>query len=73
MASQQVFRLPQRNSIQDLQLGTEPITSPSSYEVLIRIRSVALNFRDFAVATGKYPFPVKDNVVPCSDLAGSAA
>ncbi|KAI8190127.1 Zinc-type alcohol dehydrogenase-like protein [Colletotrichum sp. SAR 10_86] len=70
MASQQVFRLPQRNSIQDLQLGTEPIPSPSSYEVLIRIRSVALNFRDFAVATGKYPFPVKDNVVPCSDLAG---
>lgn len=50
MASQQVFRLPQRNSIQDLHLGTEPIPSPSSYEVLIRIRSVALNFRDFAVA-----------------------
>ncbi|KAJ0382980.1 hypothetical protein COL922a_011417 [Colletotrichum nupharicola] len=70
MASQQVFRLPQRNSIQDLQLGTERIPSPSSYEVLIRIRSAALNFRDFAVATGKYPFPVRDNVVPCSDLAG---
>jgi NADPH:quinone reductase-like Zn-dependent oxidoreductase len=70
MATQRVFRLPQRTSIQDLAVGTEPVPEPSPNEVLIRIRSVALNFRDFAVATGKYPFPVKDNVVPCSDLAG---
>lgn len=70
MATQRVFRLPQRTSIQDLVSGTEPVPEPSPNEVLIRIRSVALNFRDFAVATGKYPFPVKDNVVPCSDLSG---
>lgn len=70
MATQRVFRLPQRNSIQDLAVGNEPVPEPSSNEVLIHIRSVALNFRDFAVATGKYPFPVKDNVVPGSDLAG---
>ncbi|WYZ34747.1 hypothetical protein EsH8_I_001023 [Colletotrichum jinshuiense] len=70
MATQQVFRLPQRSSIHDLREETEPVPEPSSYEVLVRIRSVALNFRDFAVATGKYPFPVKDNVVPCSDLSG---
>ncbi|GKT42140.1 zinc-type alcohol dehydrogenase-like protein [Colletotrichum spaethianum] len=70
MATQQVFRLPQRSSINDLRVGTEPVPEPSTYEVLIRIRSVALNYRDFAVATGKYPFPVKDDVVPCSDLAG---
>lgn len=37
---------------------------------MIKIKNVALNFRDFAVATGKYPFPVKDDVVPCSDLSG---
>ncbi|KAF9880503.1 zinc-containing alcohol [Colletotrichum karsti] len=70
MATQQVYRLPQRTSVQDLKVGTESVPSPSSYEVLIRIRNVALNFRDFAVATGKYPFPVKDNVIPCSDLSG---
>ncbi|KAJ4230758.1 hypothetical protein NW757_013939 [Fusarium falciforme] len=70
MATQQVFRLPQRTSIQDLQVSTEPVPGPSAQEVLIRIRSMALNFRDYAVATGKYPFPVKDNVVPCSDLSG---
>ncbi|KAK1706298.1 hypothetical protein CaCOL14_008352 [Colletotrichum acutatum] len=69
MATQQVFRLPQRTSINDLVVGTEPIPEPSSNEVLVRIRSVALNFRDFAVATGQYPLPVKDNVVPGSDLS----
>lgn len=70
MATQRVFRLAQRTSIQDLVSGTEPVPEPSPNEVLIRVRSVALNFRDFAVATGKYPFPVKDNVIPGSDLAG---
>ncbi|KAF9698647.1 hypothetical protein EKO04_003938 [Ascochyta lentis] len=70
MAKQQVFRLPQRTSINDLQVYQEDVPTPSSNEVLIKIKNVALNFRDFAVATGKYPFPVKDNVVPCSDLSG---
>lgn len=70
MAKQQVFRLPQRNSIHDLQVCQEDVPTPSSNEVLIKIKNVALNFRDFAVATGKYPFPVKDNVIPGSDLSG---
>ena len=70
MAQQQVFRLPQRTSIHDLQVFQEDVPSPTSNEVLIKIKSVALNYRDFAVATGKYPFPVKDRVVPGSDLSG---
>jgi len=70
MTTQRVFRLPQRTSILDLQVNEEKVPDPASQEVLIRIKSIALNFRDFAVATGKYPFPVKDNVVPCSDLSG---
>lgn len=70
MATQQVFRLPQRTSIRDLTASQESIPKPDAHEVLIRIRSVALNFRDFAVATGQYPFPVKDNVIPGSDMAG---
>ncbi|KAI9148268.1 NAD(P)-binding protein [Paramyrothecium foliicola] len=70
MAKQQVLRLTRRTSIQDLRTSEEDIPKPHSHEVLIKIRSIALNFRDFAVATEKYPFPVKDNVVPGSDLAG---
>lgn len=70
MAKQQVFRLPQRNSIRYLQVFLEDTPVPTSNEVLIKVKSVALNFRDFAVCTGKYPFPVKDNVIPCSDMSG---
>lgn len=70
MALQKVFRLPQRTSVHDLVVNDEPIPVPSPHEVLIKIRKVALNYRDIAVATSKYPFPVKDDVVPCSDFAG---
>ncbi|KAL7928395.1 hypothetical protein V8C35DRAFT_333009 [Trichoderma chlorosporum] len=70
MATQQVFRLPQRTSIDDLKVSRESIPEPVAHEVLIRIHNVALNFRDVAIATGKYPFPIKENVVPGSDFAG---
>jgi NADPH:quinone reductase-like Zn-dependent oxidoreductase len=70
MTKQRIFRLPQRTSIQDLQVSEEDVPEPSAQEVLIQIKNVAPNYRNFAVSTGKYPFPVKDNVVPCSDLSG---
>jgi NADPH:quinone reductase-like Zn-dependent oxidoreductase len=70
MSTQQVFRLPQRNSIQDLAVQAESIPEPAPHEVLIKIRAVSLNYRDIAVAIGQYPFPVKDNVIPGSDIAG---
>ncbi|GAP88930.2 putative alcohol dehydrogenase [Rosellinia necatrix] len=65
-----VFRLPKRTSVHDLVETQEPIPEPLPHEVLIKIRSVALNYRDLAIATGTYPFPVKDSVVPCSDISG---
>ncbi len=70
MPQQQTFRLHARSSINDLVVETEPVPTPGPREVLVKVRSVALNYRDYAVATGKYPFSVKDSVVPCSDIAG---
>ena len=70
MPNQTVFRLANRTSIEGLTVHTEPIPQPAQQEVLIKVRSVAINYRDYAIATGKYPFAVKDNPVPCSDLAG---
>ncbi|KAM0513688.1 hypothetical protein ACHAPE_007514 [Trichoderma viride] len=71
MASKQtVFRLNSRQSIVDLAKTEEDIPKAAAYEVLIKIHSVALNFRDIAIATSRYPFPVKDNVIPTSDAAG---
>ncbi|EHK21566.1 uncharacterized protein TRIVIDRAFT_52718 [Trichoderma virens Gv29-8] len=71
MASEQtVFRLNSRQSIVDLTRSIEEIPKVAAHEVLVKIRSVALNFRDLAIATSRYPFPVKDNVIPVSDACG---
>ncbi|KAB8276445.1 zinc-type alcohol dehydrogenase-like protein [Aspergillus flavus] len=69
--SQKVIRLSgPRTSVRNLKAFQEPIPEPSKHEVLIKVHAVSLNFRDVAVATSLYPFPVKDNVIPCSDAAG---
>lgn len=73
MATQKVFRLPnqsERTSHKAIKESLEPIPQISSYEVLINIKAVSLNYRDIVIANGKYPFPVKDKAVPCSDGAG---
>ncbi|GAN05827.1 nad-p-binding protein [Mucor ambiguus] len=36
-------------------------------EVLLKIKAVALNYRDFAIAAGSYPVGIKDNLIPGSD------
>lgn len=38
-------------------------------EVLIKIKAVALNYRDFAITNGLYPIGIKDNLIPGSDAA----
>ena len=70
MSSQKVFRLPKRTSFHDLTEGDEPIPECGKHEVLIKVRSVSLNYRDLVITNNTYPFAVKDNVVPCSDVAG---
>jgi len=39
-------------------------------DVLVKIHGVSLNYRDLIIPKGKYPFPMKDNIVPGSDGAG---
>lgn len=71
MPSQQVFRLTgNRESYHELQTFQEDIPTISNREVLIRVRAVALNYRDLAISKSTYPFPVKEKVVPCSDAVG---
>lgn len=67
---EKVYRLTNRNSFDDLKIFEEEIPSINEREVLVRIWSVALNHRDIDVATSKYPFFMKDQVIPCSDAAG---
>ncbi|PYH93098.1 putative zinc-type alcohol dehydrogenase-like protein [Aspergillus ellipticus CBS 707.79] len=70
MPTQTVFRFPHRATFTDLISHTEPISPVSKHELLIRIRAVSLNSRDLQVATKKYPFPVTNGLIPCSDGAG---
>ena len=45
----------------------EDIPQINQHEVLIKIHAVSLNSQDLLIINDKYPFPLKDNVVPCSD------
>lgn len=73
MSTHTVYRLTSRTAgtgFDGLQACQEPLPSAGKHEVLVKIRSVALNFRDIAIAKGMFPLPVKDNIIPCSDMAG---
>jgi NADPH:quinone reductase-like Zn-dependent oxidoreductase len=71
MAQQTTFRLPSKGAgYEALEQKTEPIPRVQPHEILLKVHATALNFRDYAIASGVYPFPVKDNVVPFSDAAG---
>ncbi|KAH8722385.1 hypothetical protein GQ44DRAFT_360900 [Phaeosphaeriaceae sp. PMI808] len=48
-----------------------PIPEIGDVDVLVKIHAASLNYRDLAIPKGKYPFPVKDLVVPGSDGAGT--
>ncbi|OKL58529.1 hypothetical protein UA08_06371 [Talaromyces atroroseus] len=70
MPLQTVFRFPTKNAFEDLVSYQEDIPKPSSNEVLIKVRAVSLNSRDCQIATSRYPFGSKDQVIPGSDAAG---
>jgi NADPH:quinone reductase-like Zn-dependent oxidoreductase len=70
MPAHTVFRLAHRNGFDALEPHIEDIPTIDRHELLVKVRSVALNYRDVAIATSKYPFSVKDNLVPCSDRMG---
>jgi NADPH:quinone reductase-like Zn-dependent oxidoreductase len=72
MSKQTVFRLPSKGAgYEKLEQVSEPIPKPQAHEVLLKIHATTLNYRDIVIADGGYPFPVKDNVVPLSDGAGT--
>ncbi|KAF2204687.1 alcohol dehydrogenase [Delitschia confertaspora ATCC 74209] len=40
-------------------------------DVLVKLHAASLNYRDLIIPKGKYPFPMKDSIVPGSDGAGT--
>lgn len=70
MTTNTVYRLTRGGGIASLNATNEPIPSPASHELLVRVRAVSLNYRDVVIAQGTYPLPTKDVVIPCSDMSG---
>jgi NADPH:quinone reductase-like Zn-dependent oxidoreductase len=67
-----VFRLPEGTISAHKQLVAklEPLADIGQHEVLVKIKAVALNYRDIAICNGTYPLPFKPSLVPRSDACG---
>ena len=64
------YRLEKTGSLDHLSLNHEPDPTPSSQEVVIRVKANALNYRDLMVMRGAYRVPPRPRVIPLSDGAG---
>lgn len=64
------YRLESFGDIDALRLHEEPDPRPQRGEVLVRIRAVALNYRDLAIVRGRYPRKAVPGLIPVSDAAG---
>ncbi|KAF2473881.1 alcohol dehydrogenase [Lindgomyces ingoldianus] len=61
-----------KDGFESLKLNEQaPVPQLGDKDVLVKIHAVSLNYRDLIIPKGKYPFGVKDGVVPGSDGAGT--
>lgn len=67
------YRFDDLNSLDDLKLHEEAMPAPQRGEVLVKVRSVSLNYRDLAVVLGRYVGPSQAGLIPCSDAAVEVA
>lgn len=70
MSANIVYRSTEGKDYRDIKRFQEQVPKVGNNEVLIKVRALSLNYRDYAVANRTYGFPIKDQVVPCSDAAG---
>jgi NADPH:quinone reductase-like Zn-dependent oxidoreductase len=63
------YRFDALNSLEDLKLHEEDVPKPQRGELLLRVHSVSLNFRDVAPVLGRYVQISRAGLVPCSDAA----
>ncbi|RAH84266.1 NAD(P)-binding protein [Aspergillus japonicus CBS 114.51] len=59
------------NTFDSLERTTSPMPDVGEYDVLVKIEAVSLNYRDASIPMNMYPFPSKNDLIPCSDGAGT--
>ncbi|WP_269473719.1 zinc-dependent alcohol dehydrogenase family protein [Mycobacterium noviomagense] len=64
-----MYRFDHFGGLDGLQLHDEPVPSAQRGELLLRVRTVSLNYRDIAIPLGRYVRDSKTGLVPCSDAA----
>ncbi len=64
------YRLENFKRIDSLTIHDEAPPEPNKDEVLVKVHSVALNFRDIAPILGRYVWNARPGLIPCSDAAG---
>ena len=65
------YQLPKSGAgIEALVKVERPDPRPAHRQVLVKVKACSLNYRDLAIARGKYRIPVRENIVPLSDGAG---
>src|ERR1700735_997361 len=57
-------------SLEGLRRAERPDPKPGPYDVMARMKAVALNYRDHAIITGKYRYNLDHDTIPLSDGAG---
>ncbi|KAB8218286.1 alcohol dehydrogenase [Aspergillus novoparasiticus] len=72
MASQTpAWTLTSQKGISSLKfVENHPLPALGYHDVRIKIHAASLNYRDLAIALGKFNLTIKDNIVPASDGAG---
>ena len=64
------FQLTAQTGIDALKPVDLPVPKPARGQALVKVAACALNYRDLAIATGRYRSPTRANVIPLSDGAG---
>ncbi len=64
------YRFDEPNNLQALRARQEAAGTPQRGEVLVRVRAVALNYRDISLILGRYVWDTAYGLIPCSDAAG---
>ncbi|AXR60512.1 zinc-dependent alcohol dehydrogenase family protein [Leptospira mayottensis] len=68
-----VYEIQNQFGLENLKISERPDPIPGQGEVLVRFRSVSLNYRDYLMAIGKYNPKQKLPLIPLSDGAGEIA